>query len=69
MDKKVMFDLLDRGYDGNSILQILDALCVGMTEDNDESHRDETDETVIEELVETPKPTKKRSKKRELVKF
>ena len=52
MDKKVMFDLLDRGYDGNSILQILDSLCVGMTKDNDESHLDETDETVIEELVE-----------------
>ena len=30
MNKKVMIDLLDKGQDGHSILQILDALCDGM---------------------------------------
>lgn len=50
MDKKVMTDLLAKGHDGNSILQILDALCDGM----DDSAGGETSDTVIqsEELVE-----------------
>jgi hypothetical protein len=56
MDKKVMFDLLDKGHNGNTILQILDALTEGMNETVEE-----------EELVETPKATKKRSKKEDLV--
>ena len=60
MNTKVMCDLLDRGTDGNSILQILDALCVGMGDSadgeesgalDDDSLDDETDE--IEDLVDT----------------
>lgn len=55
MNKKVMCDLLDKGHDGNTILRILDALTEGMNE------------TIEEEIVETPTPSKKRSKKEELV--
>lgn len=56
MNKKVMCDLLDKGHDGNTILQILDALTEGMNETVEE-----------EELVEESKPTKKTNKKKELV--
>ena len=51
MDKKVMTDLLAKGHDGNSILQILDALCDGM----DYSAGGETSDTVnqSEELADT----------------
>lgn len=56
MNKKVMCDLLDKGHDGNTILQILDALTEGMNETVEE-----------EELVETPALSKKRSKKEDLV--
>ena len=62
MNTKVMCDLLDRGTDGNSILQILDALCVGMGDSADgeesgaldeDSLDDETDETDEDDLVDT----------------
>jgi len=59
MDKKLMVNLLDRGTDGNSILQILDALCSGMADSTDGEEPDaldlddETDETDEDELDET----------------
>lgn len=59
MNTKVMCDLLDRGTDGNSILQILDALCSGMVDSADGEEPDaldlddETDETDEDELDET----------------
>jgi len=51
MNKKVMCELLDRGNDGNSILEILDALCDGMGD----SAGGETSDTVTqsEKLVES----------------
>lgn len=54
MNKKVMMDLLDRGHDGNSILQILDALCDGMGDSAGGETPDDMTETVenTEELVE-----------------
>lgn len=58
MDKKLMINLLDRGTDGNSILQILDALCSGMGDSADGEEpdavdlEDETDETE-DDLVDT----------------
>lgn len=57
MNKKVMMDLLDRGHDGNSILQILDALCDGMGDSSGGETPDDVIET--EELVETSKKSKK----------
>jgi len=38
MNKQLLFTLLDKGTDGNSILSILDALCDGM--DSSESSQD-----------------------------
>lgn len=54
MDKKVMMNLLGKGTDGNSILQILNALCDGMGDHSGGETSSQLNEIVenTEELVE-----------------